>query len=169
MIKFCVRILFFAGLFLLPQISFAQTNDFYLYRPDLVHQDSRSVRSTIVHTDKFIENQEEPNQKLFAGLARRDRNLQVDQVRTAVLSREVAPGKLIAASMERTYRYQPGETIVERPGIRGKNISIVQMRVANQTLSMDDYIQGTRIDFDVYLVEHPVIEKIASKGVGMSG
>lgn len=170
MIKFCVRNLLLLGLFFLPAITFASSQEFYPHRPQLVSQDSRSVRTTLIDTDKFIVDESEPARKLFAGLLRRDRDLHADQIKTVLVKREKPLSTKVIASMQRTDRYEAGGRIASTDSqIRGKNSGIVHMRVNGKILVMDDYIQGTRLDLGGYIVKNPAFGKIASQGIGVSG
>jgi len=70
----------------------------------------------------------------------RERDILVGQIKTELVRRDVVRSKVVVLSQERIDLEKAGR----RTRIRGKNISIVTMRVGGRTVSMDKYVEGTR-------------------------
>jgi hypothetical protein len=70
----------------------------------------------------------------------RERNIYVAQMKTELVRRDVVRPKVVVLSEERHDTEKAGR----RTRIRGKNISIVRMRIGGRTVSMDKYVEGTR-------------------------
>ncbi|MCF7812066.1 hypothetical protein K9M59_00445 [Candidatus Gracilibacteria bacterium] len=152
--KFVVRSFVFTFFVFAPGFVFAaQNTGFYPHRSHIIRQNSRSVRTTLMQTEKFTLQEQKDARKLFAGLSRRSRSLQESQVRTVLNARERTLSRQVQTAMERTNRYEKGTSVMSSPIIRGKNISIVHFQGGEKSVSMDQYIQGTRRDFGAYIVQ----------------
>ena len=74
----------------------------------------------------------------------RERDILVAQMKTELVRRDVVKPKVVVASQDRTDMEKADRRTVRRTQIRRKNISIIRMRVGGRTMTMDQYVEGTR-------------------------
>ena len=71
----------------------------------------------------------------------RERDIYTAQMKTELVRRDVVRPRVVVQSEERNDMERAGRTT----RIRGKNISIVRMRIGGRTVRMDEYVEGTRL------------------------
>ncbi len=70
----------------------------------------------------------------------RERDIYTAQMKTELVRRDVVRPKVVVVSEERNEMERAARTT----RIRGKNISIVRMRIGGRTVPMDAYVEGSR-------------------------
>ena len=70
----------------------------------------------------------------------RERDIYTAQMKTVLVKRDVVRPRAIVKSKSRIEMNKAGR----RTRIRGKNISIMRIRIGGRTVPMDQYVEGTR-------------------------